>query len=109
MPMHMHRSHHGALCGSLGGKRLATALRRAQQQCAAARDSGTVVLSNVRGRLGPQLAAGNEGMGRGGTRQPWSDARVVGWPESRRRWVSAGAGEGIGESDPDRGASGGGD
>jgi hypothetical protein len=35
-------------------------------------------------------------------RQPWPDAHIVVWPESRRRWGSAGAGEGMGEIGADR-------
>jgi hypothetical protein len=65
---HPHRSHQGALRGSLGGKRLAMALRREQQQHAAAGDSGAAAHSNVRGRLRRQSSAGSEGMRWGDTR-----------------------------------------
>jgi hypothetical protein len=48
-------------------------------------------------------------MGRGGTGQLWPNARVAGGPELRRLWGSTGAGERIGERNPDKWASGGGD
>jgi hypothetical protein len=56
---------------------LATAMRRVQQQRAAALDSGTAAHSNPTGRLGPQSAAYSEGMRWGSMRQPWPDTRIA--------------------------------
>jgi hypothetical protein len=95
----------GGLGGSLGDTRAQEPSGSAVAVCCGTRQ----LRSDVQQCEGMARSA-IDGLQRGDvTAQPWLDARIVVWPESRRRWGLARAGEGIGGNDPDRWASGGDD